>query len=61
VNGTQVGTLTTTSPLPVTTGQIILGGDPWGQYFQGRIDNVRIYNRALSAAEILTDSNTPIP
>lgn len=32
-----------------------------GFYFSGVIDEVRIYNRALSAAEIQADMNTPIP
>jgi hypothetical protein len=32
----------------------------FGEYFQGRIDDLRIYNRALSAAEITTDMNTPV-
>jgi hypothetical protein len=27
----------------------------WGEYFKGQIDEVRIYNRALSAAEIQAD------
>ena len=31
-----------------------------GQYFTGRIDEVRIYNRALSQAEIQTDMNTAV-
>ena len=31
-----------------------------GNYFNGIIDQVRIYNRALSAAEIQTDMNMPI-
>jgi hypothetical protein len=31
-----------------------------GNYFNGIIDQVRIYNRALSAAEVLADMNTPI-
>jgi hypothetical protein len=31
-----------------------------GNYFNGIIDQVRIYNRALSAAEIRNDMNTPI-
>jgi hypothetical protein len=29
--------------------------------FDGTIDEVRIYNRALTQAEIQTDMNTPIP
>ncbi|PYR88207.1 MAG: hypothetical protein DMF84_28850 [Acidobacteria bacterium] len=29
-----------------------------GQFFEGLIDEVRVYSRALSAAEIVTDMNT---
>ena len=36
------------------------GNSPYGEYFQGLIDEVRVYNRALSQAEIQTDMNTPI-
>jgi concanavalin A-like lectin/glucanase superfamily protein len=31
-----------------------------GEYFRGLIDDVRIYNRALSAAEIQADMATPV-
>ena len=31
-----------------------------GFYFNGIIDDVRIYNRALSQAEIQADMNTPV-
>ena len=37
---------------------MIGGNTVWGEYFAGLIDEVRIYNRALSAAEIQTDMNT---
>ena len=38
-----------------------IGGNAvWGEYFKGRIEEVRIYNRALTAAEIQTDMATPI-
>ena len=38
-----------------------IGGNAvWGEYFSGLIDEVRIYNRALTAAEIQADMNTPI-
>ena len=30
------------------------------EYFGGLIDEVRVYNRALSAAEIATDRDTPV-
>jgi hypothetical protein len=32
----------------------------WGEYFAGLIDEVRIYDRALSASEILADMNAPV-
>jgi hypothetical protein len=38
-----------------------IGRRTGGFYFNGLIDEVRIYNRALSSAEIQTDMNTPLP
>ncbi len=35
-------------------------GSPAGGFFDGLIDDVRIYNRALTAGEITTDMNQPI-
>jgi Concanavalin A-like lectin/glucanases superfamily len=42
---------------------ITIGGDGLhhGQYWAGRIDEVRVYNRALSLTEIRTDMNRSIP
>jgi hypothetical protein len=38
-----------------------LGGNGvWGEFFQGRIDEVRLYNRALTAAQLQTDMITPV-
>lgn len=39
-----------------TSGNLAIGryGPTWGQYFDGKIDDVRIYNRALTAGEIAT-------
>jgi hypothetical protein len=31
----------------------------WGKSFQGRIDEVRVYQWALSASEIQADMTTP--
>jgi hypothetical protein len=43
------------------SGVLSIGGDPlYGQYFSGRIDDVRIYNRALTQAQIQTDKATSI-
>ena len=36
------------------------GNSPYGEYFKGLIDEVRVYNRALSPTEIQTDMNTSI-
>jgi hypothetical protein len=32
-----------------------------GYYFVGTIDDVRVYDRALSASQIRTDMNTAVP
>src|SRR5262249_18357209 len=41
--------------------QLQIGGDGlYGQYFNGLIDEVRIYNRALTQGEIQTDMSTPL-
>jgi len=46
----------------VSNGPLRIGGNSvWGECFRGAIDEVRVYNRALSAAEIQTDMTTPIP
>ena len=38
-----------------------IGGNAiWGEYFQGQIDDVRVYNRALSQSEIQIDMVTPV-
>ena len=36
------------------------GNSPFGEYFAGLIDDVRIYNRALTQLEIQTDMATPL-
>jgi hypothetical protein len=61
VNGVQRGSRTTTGAVPATAGNLTIGGNmAWGEYFAGSIDEVRIYNRALSVTEITTDMNTPV-
>ena len=43
-------------------GCVRIGGNTvWGENFRGLIDEVRIYNRALSSGEIQSDMNTPLP
>jgi glucose/arabinose dehydrogenase len=61
VNGTEVGSRAVTGALVTSTGVLRMGGNSkWGEYFQGRIDEMRIYNRALSGAEIQLDMGAPI-
>ena len=61
VNGVQVASRAQTGTIVTSTNPLQIGGDSiYGQYFTGRIDEVRIYNRALSAAQIQSDMNTPL-
>ena len=62
VNGVLVGTTARTGTIAVSNGAIRIGGNAssTGEFFNGMIDEVRIYNRALTAAEITTDMTTPI-
>ena len=62
VNGVQVSTAAAPGGTVLTNGVLRIGGNAfWGEYFSGIIDEVRIYNRPLTAAEVLTDMITPIP
>ena len=61
VNGTQVGSVAHTGAITTSTNQLQIGGDSlFGQYFAGMIDEVRIYNTALTAAQIQADQTTPV-
>ncbi len=61
-NGVQVGTRATSGAIVASANPLRIGGNTiWGEYFSGRIDEVRIYNRVRTAAEIQTDMNTPVP
>ncbi|MBA3575476.1 MAG: LamG domain-containing protein [Pseudonocardiales bacterium] len=61
VNGTQVASQAVTGNLTASTGALRIGGNSlWGEWFSGLIDEVRIYNRALTAAEVTTDMNAAV-
>ena len=61
VNGVLVGTRATGGAMLTSTGVLRIGGNGiWGEFFQGRIDEIRVYNRALTLAEIQADMNSPI-
>lgn len=60
-NGVQVGLRAQTGSTAVSTGMLRIGGNAvWGEYFAGLIDEVRVYDRALTAAEIQSDMGTPV-
>ena len=61
VNGALVRSAAATGALPTGSGPLRFGADTVaGRHFAGQIDEVRIYDRALSAAEIGADRATPV-
>lgn len=61
LNGVQVASSAVTGAIVVSTGVLRIGGNGiYGEYLAGKIDEVRIYNRALSVGEIQADMTTPI-
>ncbi len=61
VNGAEVATKAASGPIATSNDQLSIGGNTiWGEYFAGVLDEVRIYNRALSPAEITSDMNTAV-
>ena len=61
VNGELTGThAMSQAPLP-SSGPLTIGCDEaFGEHFQGRIDEVRVYDRALDEAEVAADKSAPI-
>ncbi len=57
-NGTLRGTVPSSQSTPNTN--VTIGTRAGGFYFNGVIDEVRVYNRALSEGEIQVDMNTPV-
>jgi methionine-rich copper-binding protein CopC len=60
VNGNLVASQSNSGTITTTTNPLTIGGDWSGEMFTGKIDNIRIYNTALSQSAIKTDMNTPI-
>jgi concanavalin A-like lectin/glucanase superfamily protein len=61
VNGTQAASRAESSALQSVANPLWIGGNsPYGEYFQGLIDEVRVYNRALAVSEIQADMNAPV-
>jgi hypothetical protein len=61
VNGTQVASQAATGAIAANSAPLRIGGNNiWGEYFNGLIDEVRIYNRALTATEIQSDMDRSV-
>jgi len=61
VNGALRASKSQTGPMYTSSGPLTFGGNAvWGEYFAGRLDEIRIYNRALDQTEIQTDMNLPL-
>ena len=61
VNGTLIQTVSVGGNILASDGALAIGGNSiWGEWFAGLIDEVRVYNRVLTAAEIQGDMNTPL-
>jgi hypothetical protein len=61
VDGTQVSSRAITGNIAASAQPLRIGGNAvWGEYFKGLIDEVRIYRRALTPAQIQSDMTTPI-
>jgi len=62
VNGEEVAHWYHSSNIQVSDGALCIGGNrSWlDEFFRGHIDEVRVYDRALTAGEIQTDMETPV-
>ena len=61
VNGTLVSSTAVIGNMPNSSGALRLGGNNvWGEWFQGQLDEVRLYNTVLTQTQIQNDMVTPI-
>jgi hypothetical protein len=61
VNGVQAASKPVSGTIRTSTGVLRIGGNSiWGEWFAGLIDEVRVYNTALTAAEIQADMTKPV-
>jgi glucose/arabinose dehydrogenase len=61
VGGVPVASKAVTGSLAVSTAPFRIGGNGiWGEYFSGAIDEVRVYDHALTQTEIQADMSRPV-
>src|SRR4051794_35949703 len=64
VGGQQVSATTAAGAITQSNGVLRIGGNAvWSEWFSGSIDDVRIYNKALSSSQISGDmsGSSPVP
>ena len=61
VNGTKIATAALKGTIAPSSKPLRFGGNKiWNEWFKGAIDDIRIYNRALTAAEVKSDQATAV-
>jgi len=61
LNGVEVANSAQSGLIQQSSGVLRIGGNSvWGEYFKGYIDEVRIYNRALTASEVNVNLATAV-
>lgn len=61
VDGRLVDSTPVPGQIPATPGQLSIGGDTvWNEWFDGAIDDLRVYDRTLSADEVAADRDTAV-
>ena len=61
VNGSLADTFATTGVMTASSGTLRIGGNTiWDEWFDGSIDEIRVYERALTGDEIQDDMDDPI-
>ena len=60
VNGVQAASANVSGAIQSSSSPLWIGGNQYDENFVGLIDDVRVYNRALTQAEIQTDMATPL-
>ena len=62
IDGVSRGTDTHDNSIPVNNVLWNIGRNAnSSQYFTGSLDEIKLYNKALTPAEVITDMNTPLP
>ena len=60
-NGVQQSSKAVSGPIITSNDPLRIGGNNiWGEWFAGQIDDVRVYNRALTSAQIQSDMNVGV-